>query len=270
MYNEPDYTQVQFFDGSHYTVLRASVVRTVRSTPEEDWKTALAHHIQPIPKDTTLLVHGWLDNFYGRFLQVEYQGRNYSVDPKNLEFLSISMQSYTKKFLKSSITTSAELIKAIKGAQKKEELLMLLALIEVDTTPPFSPDVVQKCVTGGISLSKKDATQILRACEEKGFKSTNVLLNETLNKVKKQILGKEAETEELAKYRALFQREPDGTPYISGGRALKALNMVEGDIKEKEGKATYNLVHALTAIQISNQVPLFFPETAVMLLTGLV
>lgn len=65
-------------------------VKTVCSAPEEDWKTAVARKIPPIPENTELTVTEIFNNFYGTFVTVKYGDRCYSIDPKNLDYVGNS------------------------------------------------------------------------------------------------------------------------------------------------------------------------------------
>mgnify|MGYP003309451150 CR=1 FL=1 len=78
LYNDQDY----LFDNR-----RIFVLRTVQDTPEEDWKTAVAHSIPPIPKGEYVIFVNVFQNYYGEFMTVEYHGSRYSVNPKNLEYV---------------------------------------------------------------------------------------------------------------------------------------------------------------------------------------
>ena len=80
LFNEQDY----LFDDR-----RIFVLRTVRNTPEEDWKTAVAHSIPPIPKGEDVIFVNVFWNCYGEFMTVKYHGSRYSVNPKNLEYVGI-------------------------------------------------------------------------------------------------------------------------------------------------------------------------------------
>ena len=51
--------------------------KTNRNIEDEDWKTALALGIKPIPKGTVVEVIGTFNNFYGNFVKVKYQGYTY-------------------------------------------------------------------------------------------------------------------------------------------------------------------------------------------------
>ena len=91
-----DFETFKFSDFNNYVVCKGAIVRTVKPTPDEDWKTALAHHIQPIPEGELLVVAGWLFNFYGRFIEISYNRNLYYVDPLNLEYIANSKEEAEK------------------------------------------------------------------------------------------------------------------------------------------------------------------------------
>jgi len=72
-----------------YEAEKKFMVRTSKDAPEEDWKTALAQDIKPVPKGTDLVVDHILHNFYGTYLCTEYNGKMYNIDPRNCDFVGI-------------------------------------------------------------------------------------------------------------------------------------------------------------------------------------
>lgn len=52
---------------------------------DEDWKTAIAQGKQPIPAGAKVKITGTLQNLYGDFLTVEYNGTRYTVDPRKIK-----------------------------------------------------------------------------------------------------------------------------------------------------------------------------------------
>lgn len=52
---------------------------------DEDWKTAAAQKKEPIPAGAKVKITGTLQNMYGDFVKVEYNGTRYTVDPQKLE-----------------------------------------------------------------------------------------------------------------------------------------------------------------------------------------
>lgn len=75
------------------TIIRFRV-KTICECQNEDWKTAIAHHQPRIPEGTELEVKDILQNFYGKFIEVDYQGDRYSLDPKNVEYIGSYEISY--------------------------------------------------------------------------------------------------------------------------------------------------------------------------------
>lgn len=47
--------------------------------------TAIAQHKQPIPAGAKVKITGKLQNLYGDFLTVEYNGTRYTVDPRKIK-----------------------------------------------------------------------------------------------------------------------------------------------------------------------------------------
>lgn len=62
----------------------STIIRTVRVTYDED----TIHSHLPIPAETELNVVNCYQNLYGTFIDVEYNGRTYSVKPKHVEVVS--------------------------------------------------------------------------------------------------------------------------------------------------------------------------------------
>lgn len=56
-----------------------------RELRDEDWKTAVARGKEPIPAGAEVEVVGTLQNLYGDFLKVKYNGTNYTVKPEDIE-----------------------------------------------------------------------------------------------------------------------------------------------------------------------------------------
>lgn len=52
---------------------------------DEDWKTASALGIKPIPKGTIVDVIGTFQNFYGNYTKVKYQGYTYYTKAEYLD-----------------------------------------------------------------------------------------------------------------------------------------------------------------------------------------
>lgn len=58
---------------------------TVCEIADEDWKTATALGIKPIPKGTVVEVIGTFSNFYGTYTKVRYNNYVYYTKAKNLQ-----------------------------------------------------------------------------------------------------------------------------------------------------------------------------------------
>lgn len=52
---------------------------------DEDWKTAIAQKKQTIPAGATVKIIGTLQNMYGDFVKVEYNGVKYIVEPHKIQ-----------------------------------------------------------------------------------------------------------------------------------------------------------------------------------------
>ena len=65
------------------------VIRLLEDADEEDSKTRIAQDIKPIPKGTELRVDSILWNLYGKFLEVNYNDRIYSINPKICKYIKM-------------------------------------------------------------------------------------------------------------------------------------------------------------------------------------
>ena len=74
-------------DNKPYLLDDKSVVETVCDAEHGDWKTALAHNIPKIPKGTQLEVKKVWQNFYGVWVEVNYEGRHYDISPRQLKYV---------------------------------------------------------------------------------------------------------------------------------------------------------------------------------------
>lgn len=54
---------------------------------DEDWKTAIAQKKPTIPAGAVVKITGTLQNMYGDFVKVEYNGVKYTVEPRKLDIL---------------------------------------------------------------------------------------------------------------------------------------------------------------------------------------
>lgn len=52
---------------------------------DEDWKTASALGIKPIPKGTVVEVIGTFQNYYGNYIKVKYNGYTYYTKAEYLD-----------------------------------------------------------------------------------------------------------------------------------------------------------------------------------------
>lgn len=75
---------------------------------DEDWKTAIAQHKQPIPAGAKVKITGKLQNLYGDFLTVEYNGTRYTVDPRKIKMQGDKMinKEATAEFANKNCTKS--------------------------------------------------------------------------------------------------------------------------------------------------------------------
>ena len=64
--------------------MRPYKAKTICEIADEDWKTAAALGIKPIPKGAEVEVIGTYSNFYGTYTKVKYQGYVYYTKAKNL------------------------------------------------------------------------------------------------------------------------------------------------------------------------------------------
>ncbi len=64
---------------------KGSTAITKRTVYDEDWKTAIAKNKKPIPKGEIVNVVGNLQNLYGDFVIVMYDGVRYSVKERDLQ-----------------------------------------------------------------------------------------------------------------------------------------------------------------------------------------
>lgn len=72
---------------SNYMIDAPFIIELLEDAEEEDFKTRIARHIKPIPKGTELRVDSILWNYYGTFLEVEYDNRIYSINPKICKYI---------------------------------------------------------------------------------------------------------------------------------------------------------------------------------------
>jgi len=75
---------------------------TLKTLADQDWKTQLARGYRNIPIDTLVdVINEEFINFYGTWCEVEWEGRHYYVDKKDLSFNIIDISMATKSSGKS-------------------------------------------------------------------------------------------------------------------------------------------------------------------------
>lgn len=87
--------QLRWFDiylyGSNepYILETGSVLETVRDAHDGDWKTAMVHHIPPVPAGTQVVVKNIFQNFEGIWIEAYYNDRLYSIAPRDLKYVRL-------------------------------------------------------------------------------------------------------------------------------------------------------------------------------------
>lgn len=76
-----------YLSDGEYWLRKGCIVETIKETYEQDFKTAIAKGIKPIPKGEKVTVYSVMQNFYGKYLRVFYNGRIYSIDPKDVIYI---------------------------------------------------------------------------------------------------------------------------------------------------------------------------------------
>ena len=75
---------------------------TLKTLADQDWKTQLARGYRNIPAETLVnVINEEYRNFYGTWCEVEWEGRHYYVDKKDLSFNIIDISMYNKRSEKS-------------------------------------------------------------------------------------------------------------------------------------------------------------------------
>lgn len=72
----------------HYACVGEPKAKTIKDTVSEDYKS----RSPVIPKGSTVTIKSILNNFYGEFLSVSYDGNNYYVKSTDLEYLGRSFE----------------------------------------------------------------------------------------------------------------------------------------------------------------------------------
>lgn len=77
-----------FFNNGRYFFFpnKSFKIKTAREISDEDWKTALAQGIDPIPAGEHLDAEVF-NNFYGTFLKVRYKAWWYYINPKDCDYI---------------------------------------------------------------------------------------------------------------------------------------------------------------------------------------
>lgn len=75
---------------------------TLKTLADQDWKTQLARGYRNIPAETLVdVINEEFTNFYGTWCEVEWEGRHYYVDKKDLSFNIIDLTMAKKDSEKS-------------------------------------------------------------------------------------------------------------------------------------------------------------------------
>lgn len=75
---------------------------TLKTLADQDWKTQLARGYRNIPAETLVnVINEEYRNFYGTWCEVEWEGRHYYVDKKDLSFNIIDLTMAKKDSKKS-------------------------------------------------------------------------------------------------------------------------------------------------------------------------
>lgn len=72
----------------HYACIGEPKAKTIKDTRSEDYKS----RSPAIPKGSTVTIKSILNNFYGEFLLVSYEGNNYYVKSTDLDYLGRSFE----------------------------------------------------------------------------------------------------------------------------------------------------------------------------------
>lgn len=75
---------------------------TLKTLADQDWKTQLARGYRNIPANTLVnVINEEYRNLYGTWCEVEWEGRRYYVDKKDLSFNIIDISMHDKRSEKS-------------------------------------------------------------------------------------------------------------------------------------------------------------------------
>lgn len=70
-----------------FTKNKNQYIESVRDIFNEDYKTSITQKQDLIPSGTILKVEGWIENLYGRYLEVIYNNTLYYVDASNFNYI---------------------------------------------------------------------------------------------------------------------------------------------------------------------------------------
>lgn len=82
-----DLWEVILCDYQRYLLKRGCIVAPIEDVNDGDWKTCTVHPIPNIPKNTEVPVIEVGNNFYGKWVRVEYKGRKYDIEPCKLRYV---------------------------------------------------------------------------------------------------------------------------------------------------------------------------------------
>ena len=66
---------------------------STRSLCDEDWKTQAAQGYSNIPKGAEVQYLGMMNNLYGHYAEVRYNGRHYYVNPNGIKRIWVDDES---------------------------------------------------------------------------------------------------------------------------------------------------------------------------------
>ena len=76
---------------------------------DEDWKTAIAQKKPTIPAGAVVKITGTLQNMYGDFVKVEYNGVKYTVEPRKLD-IPKTLEEQKQAIRKAALAAGAKII----------------------------------------------------------------------------------------------------------------------------------------------------------------
>lgn len=76
---------------------------------DEDWKTAIAQKKPTIPAGAVVKITGTLQNMYGDFVKVEYNGVKYTVEPRKLD-MPKTLEEQKQAIRKAALAAGAKII----------------------------------------------------------------------------------------------------------------------------------------------------------------